>query len=164
MKGLVECIDGPPGLRNEMANSPDFWTILRRLRPAPDAAEGVFDILERLVNSTPSGITADNYEPLVVLLNDFATAGSVGAVQEQQRDQAARKGKQLKQKPQCAVFIPTLSNGGLRYNRTNEVVSRGSKAVVMVYHLTSRVSHFIEHSQLETTEGICALTFCLTKC
>ncbi len=99
LKGLSECIKGPSALRSEMANTPDFWSILRTLRTFPEAAEEVFSILEELVGSKPSGITADNYEPLVIVLNDFATAGSIGAVQEQQHDQAARKGKPTKQKP-----------------------------------------------------------------
>jgi golgi-specific brefeldin A-resistance guanine nucleotide exchange factor 1 len=100
VKGLSACVHGPSALRNEIANSPDFWSVLRRLRGSPEAAETVLNISEHLINSTPSGITADNYEALIILLNDFATAASVGAVQEQQRDQAALRGKAVKAKPQ----------------------------------------------------------------
>jgi brefeldin A-resistance guanine nucleotide exchange factor 1 len=98
LKGLSDCIKGPTGLRSEMANSPDFWSILNTLRSAPEAAGDVFQIVEELANSTHPGVTADNYEAAISLLNEFATDGQVGAQQEQQRDQGARRGKPTKPK------------------------------------------------------------------
>lgn len=76
-----------------MANSPDFWSILRTLHPVSNLASTVFETLEDVATGSPAAVSADNYEAAIGLLNKFATAGSVGAVQEQRRDQAARKGK-----------------------------------------------------------------------
>ena len=45
LKGISECIAGPPGLRCEMANSPDFWSLLRMLHGVPDASETIFRII-----------------------------------------------------------------------------------------------------------------------
>lgn len=36
----------------------------------------------------------------------------------------------------------------------NETVNRGSKAINMIYHLTSRVPALIEQSHLERNEGL----------
>jgi len=61
----------------------------------------VFELLEDVTVGRPSAISADNYESAVALLNDYATAGSVGAVQEQKLDKAARRPKSGKPtKPQ----------------------------------------------------------------
>ncbi|EON60989.1 hypothetical protein W97_00199 [Coniosporium apollinis CBS 100218] len=134
LKGLSDCINGPSGLRNEMANSPDFWSLLHALLPVTEASADVFRIVEELITSPRPGITADNYEAAIALLNEFATAGSVGATEEQRQDPAARRGRQAKPKaPQ-----------------TNEKVLRGSKAMILVHHMTTRVPNFIEQSQLET--------------
>lgn len=97
MKGLARCISDPGPLRNEVINSPDFWSILQRLHQQQDAAPLVFDLLRNIVDTSPTAVTADNYESAVSLANDFATAGSVGAVEEQRRDVATRKGKPAKQ-------------------------------------------------------------------
>lgn len=99
LKGMFECIQGPSGLRKEMSTSPDFWVILRHLHLENEATLVVFDILEDIVTGSPSAITSDNYELAISLLNDFATAGSVGAAQEQKRDDALRRGRQQKEKP-----------------------------------------------------------------
>lgn len=42
-------------------------------------------------------MTADNYEAAVSLLNSFAVAGSVGAVDEQKLEKNARKSKTARQ-------------------------------------------------------------------
>lgn len=93
LKGLTDCCKGPSGLRSELASSPDFWAILQQLLRVPEAASDVFQLVEELTTSSQPGITADNYEAAIALLNEFATAAQVGAVDEQKRDQAARRGK-----------------------------------------------------------------------
>lgn len=93
-KGLSLCLRGPPGLRNEIVNSPDFWSILHNLHSVPETAPDVFGMLQNLLEDASSTLTADNYEPILSLLNDFGAAGSVGALSEQRRDQAAMRGKQ----------------------------------------------------------------------
>ncbi|KAF2994489.1 GDP/GTP exchange factor for ARF [Curvularia kusanoi] len=137
LHGLSECCKGPVGLRSELAGSPDFWTILSRLCGVPEAAGDVFQLVEDLTTSPQPCITADNYEATIALLNTFATQASVGAREEQLHDQAARRGKGQKvKKPE-----------------SNEVVVRGSKAMTIVFQLSTKVPAFIEHSHLETTEA-----------
>jgi len=137
LKGLTDCCKGPNALRSELAGSPDFWTILNRLLNVPEAAGDVFQLVEDLTTSTQPGITADNYEAAIALLNEFATAAQVGAREEQLHDQATKRGKGFKtKKPE-----------------SNEIVVRGSKAMTIVFQLSSRVTHFIEQSHLETNEA-----------
>ena len=96
MKGLTLCIRGPRRLRNEIANTPDFWSNMRNLHNHDKAADIVFELLTVIMADNPSAVTADNYESVVLLLNDFASAGSVGAVIEQKRERNARKSKQTR--------------------------------------------------------------------
>jgi brefeldin A-resistance guanine nucleotide exchange factor 1 len=137
LKGLSECCKGSSGLRSELSNSPDFWTILNTLQAVPEAAGDVFQIVEELASSARPGICADNYESAMNLFNEFATAAQVGAILEQRYDQAVRRGKGPKpKKPE-----------------SNEVVVRGSKAMTIVYEMSSRVPTFIEQSHLDTNEA-----------
>ena len=96
LKGLALCMRGPRPLRNEIANTPDFWATLRSLQSVTDAASSIFDLLVGIMADTPSAVTADNYEFAVMALNDFATAGSAGAMLEQKRYRNARRPKQVK--------------------------------------------------------------------
>lgn len=98
INGLSLCLNGPAGLRKEVVNTPDFWFVLKELHAVPETAQSVFDLLENIVDGSSSEITADNYEAVVALLNDYATAGSVGAAIEQRRDEAVRKGQPRAQK------------------------------------------------------------------
>jgi len=56
----------------------------------------VFKLLEDVTIGAFSAVSADNYECAIALLNDYATAGSVGAVQEQRLDKAGRRSKSVK--------------------------------------------------------------------
>jgi brefeldin A-resistance guanine nucleotide exchange factor 1 len=121
-----------------MATSPDFWDILRNLHMLPGVASHVFHILEELNNSPQTAITADNYENTIQLLDDFATAASIGSADEQRRDQASRRGgKQAK----------------LPKPKHREEVTRGTKAMAMVSGMTARVPFFIQQSHLEPTKA-----------
>ncbi|EUC34639.1 hypothetical protein COCCADRAFT_92963 [Bipolaris zeicola 26-R-13] len=137
LKGLSDCCKGPNALRSELAGSPDFWTILNRLANVPDAAGDVFLLVEDLATSPQPGITADNYEAAIALLNEFATAAQVGAREEQLYDQAVRRNKGQK----------------LKKPENSEIVVRGSTAMSIVFQLSSRVPNFIEQSHLETTKA-----------
>ena len=95
-KGLTSCMRGPRPLRNEIANTPDFWSIIRGLHAIPAASGTVFEILMAIMLDEPSAITADNYEFAIQALNDFANAGSAGAVVEQKRDRNIRRLKAIK--------------------------------------------------------------------
>ena len=139
LKGIHGCISGPAELKNEMATSPDFWAVLHTLQPVPEAAGLVFQIGEAVADGYSPAITADNYEAAVALLNAFATAGSIGARQEQLRDHAARRGQQ--QPPQE------------KKAKKSEAVVRGIRALVIVSQLASRVPALIEQSHLETNEA-----------
>jgi golgi-specific brefeldin A-resistance guanine nucleotide exchange factor 1 len=97
--GLSHSIATADPLRIEIANSPDFWSILQRLHSHKDQAQPVFEVLEAIVKTEPPMITADNYESAVSLANDFATAASIGAAQEQRRDHpGSRRGRPQQQK------------------------------------------------------------------
>ncbi|KAF2708899.1 cytohesin-2 [Pleomassaria siparia CBS 279.74] len=138
LKGLSDCCKGPSGLRSELASSPDFWAILNTLLRVEEAAGDVFQLVEDLTTSVQPGITADNYEAAIALLNEFATVAQVGAVQEQRHDQATRRGKAVKTK---------------KTESSDEVVVRGSKAMAIVFQMSDRVPTLIEQSQLETAEA-----------
>lgn len=101
LKGLALCLSKPGPLKNEITNTPDFWLTMRNLRSLHEAAPSVFELFESVmienVRTGASSVTSDNYEFVVSLLNDFATAGSIGAIIEQKRDRSARKAQSVKQ-------------------------------------------------------------------
>lgn len=93
LNSLSRCIAESELLRREIVISPDFWSILQRLRPQAASAPIVFEILKGIVESTPPAISSDNYESAVALANDFASAGSIGAAEERRRDANARRSR-----------------------------------------------------------------------
>lgn len=110
VKSFSRCISSAGLLRNEITVSPDFWSILQRLLPHKEAAPLVFDLLRSIVESNPPIITADNYESAVSLANDFISAGSVGYIEERQRDAHGRRGKAVKpSKPRYVYLTITLA-------------------------------------------------------
>ncbi|KAK1146081.1 GDP/GTP exchange factor for ARF [Aspergillus melleus] len=137
VKGLTRCISHGGLLRNEVTVSPDFWSILQRLHQHKEAGPLVFDLLQHVIDSSPPIITADNYESAVALANDFVSAGSVGSIDERQKDAVSRRSKGVKQ--------PKSSE--------NEVVSRALKAISLIYQLTGRVPSLIKQSHLEDNEA-----------
>ncbi|APA12987.1 hypothetical protein sscle_10g077570 [Sclerotinia sclerotiorum 1980 UF-70] len=138
LQGLTQCIKEPGPLRNEIMTSPDFWVILKNLATSPSSASAVFEILEGVAIGSPPTIMADNYESAVKLLNDFATAGSVGSTVEQKQDKRIRRGQQVKQ-PKPPVV--------------DALVARGVKAVAMIFSLTSRIPVLMEQSHLESKKA-----------
>jgi brefeldin A-resistance guanine nucleotide exchange factor 1 len=137
VKGLARCVTHTGRLRNEITISPDFWSILQRLHQHEEAAPMVFELLQSIVESMPDIVTADNYESAVNLANDFVSAGHVGSINERQRDVQARRTKGVKQQK------PT----------ENPVVTRGIKAIGLIYHLAGRVPMLIKQSHLEEREA-----------
>ncbi|KAL3464216.1 hypothetical protein BJX64DRAFT_99281 [Aspergillus heterothallicus] len=137
VKGLSRCVFDGTLLRNEITVSPDFWSILQRLHQHKEAAPLVFNLLKTVVDSAPPIVTADNYESAVGLANDFISAGSVGYIEERQRDAVARRSKGHKQ--------PKPSE--------NELVSRAVTAIGLIYHLTARAPSLIKQSHLEDGEA-----------
>ncbi|KAL2800397.1 hypothetical protein BJX66DRAFT_331975 [Aspergillus keveii] len=137
VKGLSRCVFDGSLLRNEITVSPDFWSILQRLHQHKEAAPLVFSLLKTVVDSIPPIVTADNYESAVGLANDFISAGSVGYIEERQRDAVARRSKGHKQ--------PKPSE--------NELVSRAVTAIGLIYHLTGRTPSLIKQSHLEDGEA-----------
>ena len=139
MAGLVSCLAEPTPLRNEITNSPDFWSILQRLHQHKSESEHVFEILVNMVTSSPSTVTADNYEATVSLANDFAALGSFGATIEQRRvppNQRRTKEPPKKEKPE-----------------DNVIVQRALKAVTLIYNLTALTPSLIKQSHLEHNEA-----------
>lgn len=139
LQGLTQCIKEPGPLRNEIMTSPDFWVILRSLAANSNAASTVFEILEGVAVGSPPTIMADNYESAVKLLNEFATAGRVGATIEQKQDKRVKRGQppvKQEKKPQVEA-----------------AVARGVKAITMIYSLTDRIPSLMEQSHLESQEA-----------
>lgn len=156
LKGIHGCVSGPAELKKEMATSPDFWSVLHALQNVPEAAGLAFQIAESIADGPTPAITADNYEPAIALLNGFATAGSVGARQEQQREQMAKRGQQPEKKA-----------------KKLDAVVRGTKALNVLSQLAGRVPSLIAQSQLETNEAWraywspifrCLATQCVNPC
>lgn len=137
VQGLTSCIASSGPLRSEITNSPDFWSILQRLHQHKTEAAAVFEILQKMASAQPSAITADNYESTVALAHDFAAAGSIGSLQEQRRDLAARRGRPIK------------PNRG----EESSVVGRAVQAINIIYQLTGRIRPLIEQSHLERREA-----------
>lgn len=145
-QGLALCLRQPSPLRSEMTNTPDFWLILRSLHARPNVAGRIFDIVRNVVEGRPTAVTADNYEAVISLLTGFASAGSVGAAVEQQRDKRSPEQREKRQqKRDTSPRKPTAEE--------KEAVERGHGAVVMIYQLTGRIPGLIEQSHLERKEG-----------
>jgi brefeldin A-resistance guanine nucleotide exchange factor 1 len=144
LKGLFGCISGPAELRHEMASSPDFWAVLQALQPQQaDAASLVSQITEAVI--ADGAITPDNYEAAVILLNNFATAASIGARQEQQRERelqgTSRRGQQ-----QAPASAPLDDD---KKPQKSPVLLRGLRAITLVSQLASRVPALVSQSHLE---------------
>lgn len=138
LNGMLECLQLPGPLHNEIITSPDFWVILRTFTKTDEETAIVFKILEGVNNGqTPPSVMADNYEPVVTLLNEFASAASIGSVKEQTIDR--RKRVQPQAKPVKA--------------EPDAVVQRGVKAVGMIYELTTRIPTLIQQSHLDPING-----------
>lgn len=137
VQGFSRMIAEPDALRNDITSSPDFWSTLQRLHQHKTEAENVFSILAVLSTSSPTAVTADNYEATIALANDFAAAGSIGAIQEKRREFAARRGHQAK---------PAR-------NEDIVVVQRANKAIALIYQITNLAPSLIEQSHLERQEA-----------
>uniref|UniRef100_A0A093VLR4 SEC7 domain-containing protein n=1 Tax=Talaromyces marneffei PM1 TaxID=1077442 RepID=A0A093VLR4_TALMA len=137
LSSLSRCIAESEPLRREIVISPDFWSILQRLRPQTTSASIVFEILKGIVESSPPAISADNYESAVALANEFASAGSIGATKERRRDANARRSR----------------GGKLEKPTENDTVLRGIHAIGIIYQLTSRTPSLIQQSHLERSEA-----------
>ncbi|KAI1369319.1 Sec7-domain-containing protein [Xylaria arbuscula] len=137
LQGLKLCIEQPGPLRSEIMTSPDFWLILRTLAGNPNSSPTVFDILEGGVSGSPSAIIADNYEASIGLLNEYATAAQVGAVEEQKGERRQRNARPPKKEVASE----------------NAVVLRGVKSVNLISSMTARIPHLMKQSHLENNEA-----------
>ncbi|KAK3677947.1 GDP/GTP exchange factor for ARF [Recurvomyces mirabilis] len=171
LKGMLGCISGPAELKSEMACSPDFWAVLHALVAVEEGAGLVFQIVEEVVRDGSGGsggsvVSGDNYEACVGLLNQFATAGSVGARQEQSRDSKGRPQQRGQAKEEG-------QQGEKGKPKKLEAVVRGTRALTLVSQLASRVPALIEQSHLEMNEAWraywspvfrCLATQCVNPC
>ena len=139
--------------------SPDFWVVLRNLTGNAQSAPTVFEILEGVAIGSPPTIMADNYESAVKLLNDFASAGSVGSTVEQKQDKRVRRGpqqpKQPKPQPQpqyVPIRLCTIHKANI-FPRVDAAVARGVKAITMIFSLTTRIPVLMQQSHLESKEA-----------
>ncbi|RMD42675.1 hypothetical protein DV735_g2423, partial [Chaetothyriales sp. CBS 134920] len=139
MAGLASCLSEPTPLRIEITNSPDFWSILHRLHQHKSEAGQVFEILVNIATSSPTTITADNYEATVNLANDFITLGRIGASVEQRPTPPNQR--KLKEQPKPERV------------RDNVIVQRAIKAISLIYNITSLTPSFVEQSHLDYNEA-----------
>ncbi|KAF3936102.1 hypothetical protein ABW20_dc0108957 [Dactylellina cionopaga] len=136
VKGIHSCINSTTPLKSEIVNSPDFWSLLRMMATNSEVSGEVFEILDLVAIQNPLNVTADNYVAVVTVLNDFSTAGSIGANFEQLQDRMKRaKDAKPTERPD------------------KDIVNRGTKAVSGIYKLTTRVPALITRSHLEETEA-----------
>lgn len=159
VKALSRCVTDQSLLKNQITASPDFWSILQQLHQHPEAGPFVFELLQTIVESTPPIVNADNYESTIALANDFIRAGSVGALEERQKDAVSRRPKGAKQSRYLSLPFLILSfyvyeSRAKTLNSENHVVARGVKAIGFIYHLTGRVPSLISQSHLEKHEGM----------
>ncbi|KAL2885680.1 Sec7 domain-containing protein [Ceratocystis lukuohia] len=135
LKGLRGCIQEPSPLRSEIMTSPDFWAILRLLSGRPDCSSIVFEILDAGTTGDPPSIISDNYEAAIKLLNDFATASRLSTSPR----------PDIKQRPSSQRSKKTCE--------ADEVVSRGMRAITLIYNMTGRIPHLMKQSHLESNEA-----------
>jgi golgi-specific brefeldin A-resistance guanine nucleotide exchange factor 1 len=148
LQGIKLCIADPGPLRNEIMTSPDFWVILGKLAGlSSESSAVVFEVLESGASGSPPAIMAENYEAAIALLNEFATAASVGAAIEQDAD---RKG--AKQRG------PQRGGGAKKGEKTkpvaseNAAVARGLKAINIIYSMTARIPQLMKQSHLDSND------------
>ena len=108
LEGFSTCLDGPSTLRSEILNTPDFWSTIRQFHGVKEAAEKVFKLLVAILEDTPSSVTANNYEAVVHLLHEVATAGSEGAVTERKLDRNGRRPKVMESDSAKCVPLPVV--------------------------------------------------------
>jgi brefeldin A-resistance guanine nucleotide exchange factor 1 len=83
---------------------------LHDLHNVPEASGDVFSLVEDLCTSPRPGITADNYQEAIKVLNEFATMAQIGAWEEQKHDQAIRRGK-APPKSKKPEYVESLDDG-----------------------------------------------------
>ena len=155
--GLSACLASPTPLRNEITNSPDFWSILQRLHTHKTEAEHVFEILANVAASEPSAVTADNYEATVSLANDFAAMGSIGAVVEQRKENPNRRRQPQQQRGKAPVQAQNQTQTDKetpdKPSEETVIVQRALKALSLIYGLSSLTPSFIRQSHLDHNEA-----------
>ncbi|RMZ90301.1 hypothetical protein DV736_g2473, partial [Chaetothyriales sp. CBS 134916] len=139
MDGLASCLLEPTPLRIEITNSPDFWSILHRLHQHKSESGHVFEILVNVATSSPTPITADNYEATVNLANDFIALGRIGASIEQRHIPPNQRKLKEQPKPERTA--------------DNVVVQRAITGISLIYNITSLTPSFIEQSHLDYNEA-----------
>lgn len=107
VNGLSRCISHTAPLRNEVTISPDFWSILLALHRHEEAAPLVSDLLQTIVESSPPIVTADNYESVVGLADNFISTAGVGSIEERQSDSRSRRPKGAKPPKVTYVAFPS---------------------------------------------------------
>lgn len=125
--GLSESMAADP-LRNEIANSPDFWSILQRLHRHPDQAEKVFEILQTTIEAEQHIIGADNYESAISLANDFATAAQLGMGQDEKGDAGPRRTRPPPKQAKQPYVQPPFPDHKALYRLTSTATTSSSSA------------------------------------
>lgn len=99
LKGVSICIKESGSLRNEILNTPDFWSIIERIHALPAVSANVFNLLKAVVEDRALAVTGDNYEFVIGLLNSFANAGGAAAASQQHRESNGRRQQSQEDNP-----------------------------------------------------------------
>ncbi|PKS11595.1 hypothetical protein jhhlp_003360 [Lomentospora prolificans] len=140
LQGICICIEEPGPLRSEIMTSPDFWVLLRNLALRKDTSEIVFAILERGTAGSPPAIMADNYEAAISLLSDFASASRMAV---NGKSSTVPKGNK----------DPTNTQARGSVSSKDAAITRGTKAISIIYNMTDRIPYLMKHSHLESSEA-----------
>ena len=133
IQALKLCLAGPISLRNEIVNSPDFWLVLEPLQNTQETAQHIFEMIEDIVAGPRPGLTADNYDAVATVLNNFSMSAGQAARAHRQREIEAQRTRQ-----------PRPQSEGVQ-----EAIKRGTRAMIIVASMTDRVPVFVQGSQLE---------------
>ena len=149
LRGLALCTRDRSQLRKEILNTPDFWLILKNFHTLPRASSAVFDILEDVVASKSVAVTSDNYVATISILDNFATAASIGAAAEQQGSKKiAPQSRERRGQRQSESNVPKPPSA-----QDKDIVLRGYRAVILISKLIEKVPELIKNSHLDHKEA-----------
>jgi brefeldin A-resistance guanine nucleotide exchange factor 1 len=150
LQGIALCVQLPGPLRNELMTSPDFWAILHTLARTPKAAPAVFGVIELSVTDMPLAILAGNYEAVIDLLHEFATAAGAHSGTASNSTTTTTTTTTLRKTIKSSSLTTALPDSDQSHNGA---VLRGMRAIGMIYQMTGRVPQLMQQSHLESSEA-----------
>lgn len=138
-----------------IARKQETFELLRKIQSNPDAASLLFEIVSLLSGAVDS----NNFIQVVGMLNDFSTAGQIGA-QDERQALIAKKRAQDKKSPRKAEAKPTVTH--------RDEIQRACRAIELMYQLRQDCAEIAKRSDEPSTVWsalICSLRDqCLNPC